>query len=211
MKKYSFALAAAMMLAGGAAFAQATLDPVVNDFVTSYSADGFTRFEVRSGLTQVKIEAYRGTEKVEVILDKTTGEVLKSETEVAGLFDDNTPGVFIRERNRDFLRSDSDDDSNDDDEDGDDSDDDSLDDDSSDDDSSDDDSSDDDSSDDDSSDDDNSDDDSSDDDSDDNSGGSDDSDDDSNDDNGGDRNGSDDSNDDNSGSGGGSDDDGDDD
>jgi Mg-chelatase subunit ChlI len=201
MKRYSFALAAAMLFAGSAVFAQASMNPVVDKFVTDYRAEGYTRFEVRSGLTQVKIEAYRGTEKVEVILDKTTGEVLKSEIEAAGLFDDNTPGVFIRERNRDFLRLESDDDSNDDDEDedGDDSDDDSSDDDSSDDDS-----------------DDNSggSDDSDDDSNDDNGGdrnGSDDSDDDSNDDNGGDRNGSDDSNDDNSGSGGGSDDDGDDD
>ena len=168
MKRYSFALAAAMLFAGSAVFAEATSNPVVDKFVTDYRAEGYTRFEVRSGLTQVKIEAFRGTEKVEVILDKTTGEVLKTETETAGLFDGTKSGVFIRERDRDFLRSDSDDDSNDDDEDGDDEDGD------------------------------DSDDESSDDDSDDNSGGSDDSDDDSNDDNGGDRNGSDDSNDDDS-------------
>jgi hypothetical protein len=235
MNRYSISLAAAMLFAGSAVFAQVSSNPVVNDFVTAYSADGFTRFEVRSGLTQVKIEAYRGTEKVEVILDKTTGEVLKSETEAAGLFDDNTPGVFIRERNRDFLRLESDDDSNDDDEDedGDDSDDDSSDDDSSDDDTSDDDSSggsdgssddsnddnggdsdssddsnDDDSNDDDSSDDDSSDDDTSDDDS---SGGSDGSSDDSNDDNGGDSDSSDDSNDDDSNDDDSNDDNGDDD
>lgn len=130
MKRYSFALAAAMLFAGSAVFAEATSNPVVGKFVTDYRAEGYTRFEVRSGLTQVKIEAFRGTEKVEVILDKTTGEVLKTETETAGLFDGTKSGVFIRERDRDFLRSDSDDDSNDDDEDGDDSDDDSSDDDS---------------------------------------------------------------------------------
>lgn len=117
MKIYSFALAAAMMIAGNTGFAQDSSNPVVDQFVSSYSADGFTRFEVRSGITQVKIEAYRGDEKVEVILDKATGDILKRETETAGLFDNKSAGVFIRERNRDFLDDDSDDESNDDDDD----------------------------------------------------------------------------------------------
>jgi phosphopantothenoylcysteine synthetase/decarboxylase len=128
MKRFTISLAAAMMIAGSAVFAQVSSSPVIDKFVSTYKADGFTRFEVRSGLTQVKIEAYRGDEKVEVILDKTSGKVLKTETGPVGAFDNDTAGVFIRERKRDFLRIGSDDDSNDDDDDLDDSDDDSSDD-----------------------------------------------------------------------------------
>lgn len=166
MKARKFALAAAFIFAGTAAFSAISPETrtVIDTFLASQQYD---RAEVRVGLNQIKVEMISNGQKVEVILNKADGTELKRETEAAGLFDDNTPGVFIRERNRDFLRAD--DDSNDDDEDGDDSDDDSSDDDSSDDDNSDDDS----------------------------SGGSDDSGDDSNDDNGGDDNGSDDSNDDN--------------
>ena len=175
MKARKFALAAAFILAGTAAFSEISTETrnVIDTFLASQQ---YERAEVRVGLNQIKVEMISNGQKVEVILDKADGTELKREAEAADVFDDNTAGVFIRERNRDFLRAD--DDSNDDDEDGDDSDDDSSDDDSSDDDSSDDDS----------------------------SGGSDDSDDDSNDDNGGDSDGSDDSNDDDSNDDNGSDD-----
>lgn len=122
MKTHLFALAAAMMMAGSTVLANhdASHRPYAEDVVSLYKADGFTRFEVRNGITQVKIEAYRNGEKVEIILDKTTGEILKRETSPVGAFENDTPGVFIRERNRDFLDADDDDstddnDSNDDD------------------------------------------------------------------------------------------------
>jgi len=63
MKTYSFALAAAMMIAGNTVFAQQqTSNLVVDEFVSPYTADGFTRFDIRVGITQVKIETYRGRE-----------------------------------------------------------------------------------------------------------------------------------------------------
>lgn len=112
MKTHLFALAAAMMMAGSTVLANhdASHRPYAEDVVSLYKADGFTRFEVRNGITQVKIEAYRNGEKVEIILDKTTGEILKRETSPVGAFENDTPGVFIRERNRDFLDADDDDD-----------------------------------------------------------------------------------------------------
>jgi hypothetical protein len=169
VKTYSFTLAAAMMIAGSAVFAQTAM--TANDAIATvkeaYAGTNFSRIEVRTGLTQIKVEAFSGKQKVEVILDKATGKILKRETEAAGIFENTKPGEFFSARNRDFLDADDDDNSNDDD-DLDDSDDDSSDDDSSDDDSSD----------------------------DDNSSDSDDSDDDSNDDNGGDRDRSDDRDDD---------------
>ena len=115
MKTHLFALAAAMMMAGSTVLANhdASHRPYAEDVVSLYKADGFTRFEVRNGITQVKIEAYRNGEKVEIILDKTTGEILKRETSPVGAFENDTPGVFIRERNRDFLDADDDDSSDD--------------------------------------------------------------------------------------------------
>ena len=161
MKRYTISLAAAMMIAGSAVFAQqaVTADQAVAKVKAAYVGTDFTRIEVRTGLTQIKVEAFSGNQKVEVILDKETGDFLKRETETAGIFENTKPGMFFSERNRDFLRNGSDDDSNDDDDDLDDSDDDSSDDsdddsnDDNDDDSNDDDSNDDDSNDDDSSDD----------------------------------------------------------
>jgi hypothetical protein len=133
MKAHKFALAAAFILAGTAAFSEISTETrnVIDTFLASQQ---YERAEVRVGLNQIKVEMISNGQKVEVILDKADGTELKREAEAADVFDDNTAGVFIRERNRDFLRAD--DDSNDDEEDGDDSDDDSSDDDSSDDDSS---------------------------------------------------------------------------
>jgi hypothetical protein len=115
-----------MMIAGSAVFAQNAMTP--NDAITTvkeaYAGTNFSRIEVRTGLTQIKVEAFNGNQKVEVILDKATGNILKRETETAGIFENTRPGEFFSERNRDFLRNGSDDVSNDDDDDLDDSDDD---------------------------------------------------------------------------------------
>ena len=103
-------LTAALLFAGNAALAFTT-ESVVGDL----SSQGYTRIEVRNGLTQTKVEAIRGTEKLEVVYDRATGAVLKTETEAVDAGDDTTPGVSVRNRNRDFLRvSSSDDDSDDD-------------------------------------------------------------------------------------------------
>ena len=117
MKRYSLSLAAAMLFAGSAVFAQQqTSNIFADEFVSTYTEAGFTRFEVRIGITQIKIEAYSGDEKVEVILDKANGNVLKSETETVGLFDDNSVDDFLRvdyDSNDDEDGDDSDDDSDD--------------------------------------------------------------------------------------------------
>lgn len=106
-------LTAALLFAGNAAMAFTT-ESVVNDL----TGQGYTRIEVRNGLTQTKVEAIRGTEKLEVVYDRASGAVLKSETERVEADDDTTPGISIRERNRDFVRvSSSNDDSSDDDDD----------------------------------------------------------------------------------------------
>lgn len=117
MKMTFVAMAFSVMMAGSAAFAL-TPDQVISDL----QAQGYTRVEVRVGPTQMKVEAIKGTEKVEIIYDSATGTVLKTETEAVRPGENTAPGVSVRERGRDFVRverrdssdDDSDDDSNDD-------------------------------------------------------------------------------------------------
>ena len=113
-------MTAALIVAGTMASAAITAQSLVDTF----KAQGYTRIEVKTGLTQIKLEAVKGTTKVETIYNMATGQVLKTETEAVGVFDDTAPGVELSNRNRDFLRlASNDDDSNDDDANDDDSDD----------------------------------------------------------------------------------------
>ncbi|WP_284165052.1 PepSY domain-containing protein [Frigidibacter sp. SD6-1] len=102
-------LAAAFALGTGIALAQDALDGAVADL----QAQGYTRIEARHGPTQTKIEAIKGDLKVEIVIDNTTGQVLKSETETVRPGENTAPGVFIRDRDKDFVDgSDDDDDDN---------------------------------------------------------------------------------------------------
>jgi hypothetical protein len=102
-------LATALILSAGAAYAAVTPEQIA----AGYTAQGYTRVEIKTGPTQMKVEAIRGTEKLEVIIDTATGAVLKTETEAVGAFENTRPGVSVRDRNRDFLRvASSDDDDN---------------------------------------------------------------------------------------------------
>ncbi len=106
--------------------AQIALALTTDDVIATFQADGFTRIEVKQGPTQIKVEAIRGTEKVETIYDAETGNVLKSEVETVGPNENIRPGVSIRNRGKDFVDvgdDDDDDDDDDNDDDGDDDDD----------------------------------------------------------------------------------------
>jgi uncharacterized membrane protein YgcG len=102
---------AAAMFAGTMAFGAITSDSVITDL----QSQGYTRVEVKVGPTQMKVEAIKGTSKVEVIYDIATGTVLKRETGTVGAFENTTPGVQVRDRDRDFVRVSGSDDSSDDD------------------------------------------------------------------------------------------------
>lgn len=97
--KYRVSLAAALAILGGAAAAQITSDGVIQDL----SAQGYSRIEVANGPTQMKVEAIRGTEKLEVVYDSATGNVLKSETATIADSDNTMPGIQVRTRSRDFV------------------------------------------------------------------------------------------------------------
>lgn len=113
MKRIVAALALGLTMTAQTGFAL-TADEAVADL----RAAGFTRIEVKVGATQMKVEAIRGTEKLEVVYDRVSGAVLKSEVETVGVGETTAPGVSVRNRDRDFVRvadRRSDDDSDDDD------------------------------------------------------------------------------------------------
>ncbi len=118
MKARILSLVAALMMATPA-LAAWDVDVVTQQYV----ADGYTRVEVKIGPTQAKVEAIKDGTKLEVIYDLATGNVLKRETEAVESDDNTRPGVFVRNRSGDFVRTsddsdDSDDDGRDDDDDG---------------------------------------------------------------------------------------------
>lgn len=99
MKKTILTLAFGLLLSAQGAFAL-TAEQLVSDL----QAQGYTRTEVRVGPSQIKVEAIRGTEKLEMILDKASGAILKSEVATVRFGENTAPGVSVRDRNRDFVR-----------------------------------------------------------------------------------------------------------
>ena len=99
MKRTIFFTAAAGILAGSLAMADALTDQVVADL----QGQGFTAIEVKNGLSQMKVEAIRDNLKVEVVYDRATGQILKQEQESAA-GETIRPGVSIREEDKDFVR-----------------------------------------------------------------------------------------------------------
>jgi len=94
------------LLALGIAFsANAALALTAEEIVTDLQGQGYTRVEVKVGATQIKVEAIRGTEKFEAVYDIASGQPLKTETETVDGSDDTSPGVEIRQRSGDFVRS----------------------------------------------------------------------------------------------------------
>ena len=111
--KRTLMMTAAFIFGGHMAFAALTTDTVVTDL----TALGYTRIEIKTGPTQMKVEAIRGTEKLEVIYDIESGDILKQEIESVDAGDDIAPGVEISTDDEDFVDGDDDDQDEDEDED----------------------------------------------------------------------------------------------
>ena len=80
------------------------MPPITADeLVAAYQAEGYTKIEVKTGLTQIKVEAIMGTTKVEVIYDAATGAILKQEIRPAGPTAPSAPALSVAQVNRDFL------------------------------------------------------------------------------------------------------------
>ena len=95
-------MSAALALMGSTSVAAVSTD----DVIQSLSAQGFTRVEIKRGLTQVKVKAIRGDQKLDLVLDALSGKILKQNMAQALFFDNKTPGFFVSERRRDFLNPD---------------------------------------------------------------------------------------------------------
>ena len=90
---------AAFALSGSMAMAAVSTEQVISD----YQAQGYSWIEVKRGPTQIKVEAVKGSTKVETVIDIATGAVLKTETEAASARDMGRTGVQLRDRDRDFV------------------------------------------------------------------------------------------------------------
>ena len=95
------------ILASSAVFADAFTDQIIADL----SAQGFTSIQIENGPTQVKVEASDGTQEVEFIYDRATGQVISQETEADD--NDGTPGVSVSQSDEDFDEDESDNDADD--------------------------------------------------------------------------------------------------
>lgn len=87
------------------------------DLARAYLAQGYDYVEVKVGPTQTKVEAIKGTAKVEVLYDNETGSILEQEQEAAEGDDLGKTGSEIRTVDHDFEDGDddgADDDSDDD-------------------------------------------------------------------------------------------------
>ena len=94
-------LGAALSALGSMSFA----DISTQDVIDSFQSEGFSRVEVKTGPTQTKVEAIRGQQKVEVVYDRATGNVLKSETERLSPRDqtENIAGLEVSNGSSDFI------------------------------------------------------------------------------------------------------------
>jgi len=105
MRKLILTTTALVSLTIASAHADTLADKVVQDL----TARGYTSIEVSVGPTQLMVEGYQPTAKIEMIHDLVTGAVLKEETETldpAEINDDYTPGVEIEDVAQDFLDAD---------------------------------------------------------------------------------------------------------
>ncbi len=94
-----------LMLLSSALFLSATMamaDVSAQDLVAAYQANGYTKIEVTTGLTQIKVEAIMGNSKVEVIYDAVTGAILKQESGWAKRSERGT-GIEVKSEDHDFL------------------------------------------------------------------------------------------------------------
>ncbi|MEL6417982.1 MAG: PepSY domain-containing protein [Pseudomonadota bacterium] len=99
-------LAALGMLSAGAGQADTLTDTIISDLQT----DGYSYIEVKRGINQIKVEAVQGKETLEVVYDRATGAVIKTEIEPTEARDLGRSGVRVRDRARDFVDNDGDDD-----------------------------------------------------------------------------------------------------
>ncbi len=101
MKRATFTLAAVVGLIASVADAQSIADQAISQL----TAQGYSRIEVQTGPSQVKVEAIRGNRELEVVYDAVTGAILKQEVNAVSSDDDTASGIERRTRDRDLVRA----------------------------------------------------------------------------------------------------------
>lgn len=118
MKKKFATAAFVTLLSAHAASSQSFTDRVVS----TLKEEGFQTLEVKNGPTETKVEAVRGSTKLEVVYDRATGAIVEQEVErFVGTLNDNRP-IEVKTEDHDFSdaargRDDEDEDDEDDDDD----------------------------------------------------------------------------------------------
>lgn len=75
-----------------------------DELAASFTADGYGFIQIKTGTTQIKVQAIKDGLKVETIYDAATGTILKTETHEIGTVSSVDPGVRQREVTRDFVQ-----------------------------------------------------------------------------------------------------------
>jgi hypothetical protein len=99
MKPTTFAAAVAASFLAHTTSAESISDQVIRQL----SEQGYSRIEIKTGPSQVKVEAIKGDRQLEVIYDSATGDVLKQEVNMVRADEDTTPGIEYQERDSDFT------------------------------------------------------------------------------------------------------------
>ena len=105
MKRFAFI--ATLMMATAVTAAQA--EPIADQVVRALTEQGYTRIEVKNRPGEVKVEAIRNGQQLEVVYDAQTGAILKQESRQVRAGDDTTPGVTVRNEDDDGVRGNSED------------------------------------------------------------------------------------------------------
>ena len=105
MKRFAFI--ATLILAATVTAARA--EPIADQVVRALTEQGYTRIEVKNRAGEVKVEAIRNGQQLEVVYDAQTGAILKQETHRVRAGDDTTPGVSVRNDDDDRVRGNSED------------------------------------------------------------------------------------------------------
>lgn len=98
-------LNAKLMMAGSALLLSATMafGAITSDqLAAQYQADGYSFISIKTGITQIKVEAVKDGTRYEKVYDIETGNVIDSDTYAIGAMSGTDPGVIVRVVARDF-------------------------------------------------------------------------------------------------------------
>jgi hypothetical protein len=94
-----------LLLAGSALLFSATMafGAITSDQLASqFQADGYSYIRIKTGLTQIKVEAVKDGTLYEVVYDIATGAAIDTSTHAIGPIDTPDPGVIVKAVQRDF-------------------------------------------------------------------------------------------------------------